>query len=47
MDFSLSNLNLFDEYALKLNLSYKNSTDNDAIIVNNCIYYKKTDITKG
>ena len=56
MDFSFCLDKLFDEnkieYVLKIQYAYKqtprtkNVTPNDAIIVNNCVYYKKRENVK-
>jgi hypothetical protein len=57
MDFSFCLDKLFDEnkieYVLKIHYAYKltprtkNVTPNDAIIVNNCVYYKKRQNVKS
>ena len=57
MDFSFCLDKLFDEnkieyvlniqYAYKLTPRTKNATPNDAIIDNNCVYYKKRENLKG
>lgn len=51
MDSSFYLDKLFDEnkieYALKFQFSFKNTNENDSIIVNNCMYYKKIEKKKG
>jgi hypothetical protein len=46
-DLSISMGNLFSEHELKIMYNYVTSKDNEAIIVNNCVYYKKTEKIKG
>ena len=54
-DLSFSDFNLEEFFALnettekKLvqQFTFKNSRDNDAIVVNNCIYFKKTEKILG
>ena len=51
VDFSECFQNLFEENKcetfLKLQFSFLNSPKNEAIVVNNCVYYKKTEKLSG